>query len=51
MIDPDCPECGGDGWVEDESACDDREHCHGWRSCRCNPECEPSPEGQERGRR
>lgn len=39
MADPNCPECEGDGWVQDPTACGDPEHCSPIMPCRlCNPD-------------
>ncbi len=36
---PDCPDCGGEGWIVDESACSDPEHCAPQVPCAaCNPD-------------
>lgn len=37
MTDPKCPDCDGDGWVSDPSACTDPEHCDQMVPCHCNP--------------
>lgn len=32
-----CKECDGDGYVDDETACGDPDHCSPWRACpRCH---------------
>ncbi len=36
---PPCPACGGEGWVPDESACGDVDHCAPQMPCvACNPD-------------
>lgn len=33
-----CEECEGSGWVWDETACGDPDHCSPKNPCVCNPE-------------
>lgn len=40
-IDPNCPRCKGEGFLYDDTACADPEHCSPTISCHiCNPDGE-----------